>query len=309
MKTAIILNPNAGRARHVPGTDAFRQALRAAGIETSIETTKQRGDAVRLARELTPHVDVLAIIGGDGTIHEAVNGMMGAAPDPVPLVVIPYGAGNDLASLLGCPRTPKELIDVLRAGYAARLDVLDFGDRFCINSAGLGFEGQVNRYSHSIRLVRGHLRYMAAVVKALASYSCLRFRLTTPQGDEIDGEKLLISIGNGIRTGGAFYFWPDAYPDDGLIDVCVVEPMGRLRMISLLPKVLKGRHVRRPEVTMLRVESLSIESDTAYPMHIDGEFVESPPGRREVTVRRRKVIVLCNSQYGNRLKHPLERVL
>jgi diacylglycerol kinase (ATP) len=309
MKIALIVNPNAGRAGAAPDIDSFERALESIGVGVTVARTKARGDAARIAGELVPHVDVIGVIGGDGTIHEAVNGVLSKPTVPVPLVVIPYGAGNDLARVIDCPKTPAELVGVLGAGYAAALDVLDFGERLCINSAGLGFEGQVNKFSQGITVVRGHIRYLIALVKAFASFSCFHVKLTTAEGRTIEGKKLLISIGNGIRTGGAFYLTPDAYPDDGLIDACIVEPVGRIRMLRLLPMSFKGNHVGRPEVTMLRTSSLTIESGAPYPMHIDGEFVESPAGSRTIGVRERVLHVLCKPGDNKLLKHPLEKVL
>ncbi len=123
------------------------------------------------------------------------------------------------------------------------------------------------------------------------------------------GKRLLISIGNGRRTGGAFYLTPDAYPDDGLIDVCIVNPMSRAKMLRLLPKSLAGRHTSSPDVRMLRVESLSIESNAPYPMHIDGEYFDAGPERCEITIRHGVLPVICKKCNNNKLKNGLKRIL
>ncbi|UCH83141.1 MAG: diacylglycerol kinase family lipid kinase [Candidatus Latescibacterota bacterium] len=309
MRFALIVNPASGRAGAAPDVSAFDRALSSIGVDLTVARTEARGDAIRIAAELAIQADVLGVIGGDGTVHETVNGLMQGAASPIPLVIVPYGAGNDLAHVIDCPKTPEELAAVLDSGVGAKIDVLDFGERLCVNSAGLGFEGQVNRFSQSITSVRGHVRYMVALAKALARFSFFHFKLTTAEGVTVEGDKLLISIGNGIRTGGAFYLTPDAWPDDGLLDACIVEPMGRVRMLRLLPKSFKGNHVASPDVTMLRTESLIIDSDTPYPMHIDGEFIESPAGRRTVTTRRHALRVLCKPGDNELLRNPLEKIL
>ena len=102
---------------------------------------------------------------------------------------------------------------------------------------------------------------------------------------------------------------PEAYPDDGLIDVCVVEAMGRLRVLMLLPKSFAGSHVKSPQVQMLRVPSLELQSEPGYPMHIDGELVDPAPERLSVTVRHRALPVLCRESVAGSLKHPLEKLL
>ncbi|MEJ2722888.1 MAG: acylglycerol kinase family protein, partial [bacterium] len=104
MRIVIIANPNAGRARSAPHPSSFERALRSIGWDAVVRRTRSRGDAARLAATLGADADVLGVIGGDGTLHEVVNGMMTKLPQPIPLVLIPYGAGNDLASLIDCPR-------------------------------------------------------------------------------------------------------------------------------------------------------------------------------------------------------------
>ncbi|MEJ2721353.1 MAG: hypothetical protein P8181_09465, partial [bacterium] len=149
---------------------------------------------------------------------------------------------------------------------------------------------------------------LVALFRALASFSCFEVKLTTMEGTVIEGEKLLVSIGNGVRTGGAFYLTPDAYPDDGLIDACIIGPMGRLRILRLLPRSFKGDHVGSPEITMLRTASLTVESPRPYPMHVDGEFVESAAGRRVITVRPRALAVLCKDHQPEALTQALEKM-
>jgi diacylglycerol kinase (ATP) len=306
MRLAIVINRHSGRKPAPWGEDHFRPALGPLGVDVSVHTTRGRGDAARIARELASSVDVIAVVGGDGTVHEVVNGMM---PHPVPIAVIPSGAGNDLASVVDCARTPSDLAALLENGWAAELDVLDFGDRYCVNSAGLGFEGLVNRLSHDRAWMGGRLRYAIALIDALRSVDCPRFTIVTSRGDVITGEKLLISIGNGRRTGGAFYLTPDAFPDDGLIDVCVIEPMSRARILRLVPGALNGTHTRHREVRMLRVDSLSVEASAPYPMHIDGEYIDATPEPRRIAVVPAALKVMCRPSSRNRLIRGLKRVL
>lgn len=306
VRLSIIANPWAGRGRGQALIESFRHDARADGLATRIETTGQPGDGAVLARRLREDSDVIGIIGGDGTVHEVVNGLM---PDPLPIVILPVGTGNDFASLMRCPTGFGEMADLIERGYGARFDVLEFPDRFCVNSAGMGFEGLVNRRSHRIRWARGSLLYLIAVFETLASLECPPFSIVTPDGTRLDGRRLLVSIGNGNRTGGAFYLTPEAMPDDGLIDVCVVDAMRWPRVLRLLPKSFSGGHVASPGVEMLRVPSLTIETSPEFPMHIDGELVESAPARMTITTRHRTLPVLCGERQKNPLKHRLEKLL
>lgn len=306
MKLTIIANSWADRGRARSAIENIRRGANALHGQVSIEITDGPGDGVRLAREMARHSDVIGIIGGDGTIHEVVNGLM---PNPIPIFIIPAGSGNDYASLVRCPSDIESLSDILSKGVGARLDVLDFGRRYCINTAGLGFEGQVNRRSHAISRIKGPLLYLTAVFQTLSSLDCPHFRIVTADGTVVEGDKLLVSIGNGNRTGGAFHLTPDAVPDDGLIDVCVVDAMHWTRVVRLLPMSIRGTHVTKPGVRMLRVESLTIETNPAYPMHIDGELLEHAPEKLEIKVRPRVLPVLCDHHRDGGLQHPLEKLL
>lgn len=305
MKLVIMANPRAGRGDRRALFASYVERMRALGVDIDFELTRGPGDGIRLARDISRSADVLGVLGGDGTLHEAVNGIM---PTPIPIVVLPSGSGNDFASLVACPRTPEDLVRVVRDGYACRLDVMRVGERFGINTVGIGFEGLVNKYSHGVRFFKGAALYLFAVFRSLASLECPELVITTSDGERIEGRQLLLSIGNGRRTGGAFNLMPDAYPDDGLLDVCIVGPMGRLKVVRLLPKSLDGSHVDRPEVRMLRVESLSVESRKPHPMHVDGEFVEADAGRLDITLLPRVLTVLCNKDGQSFVRHPPEKL-
>lgn len=306
MKIAVIVNPNAGRANRRPDDALIRRTIESLGHSVTFHYTKSRGDATRIAANLPDDIDTVGVMGGDGTIHETVNGLL---PRQTPLFVVPNGAGNDLASLVSCPRTPDELAGVLEDGMGASLDVLRFGDRYCVNSAGLGFEGMVNRHSQTISIVRGHARYMLALFKSLKTHLCPHFEIDVHGGEKITGKRLLVSVGNGHRTGGAFYLTPDAVPDDGLLDVCIVDPMSRLRMLGLLPKSFKGSHPDHPAVRMIRAEALSIKSDGWYPMHIDGEYHDGHAEQLDISVIPGALNVLCKRSGPNKLHKKLAKVI
>ena len=131
-----------------------------------------------------------------------------------------------------------------------------------------------------------------------ASGALMPGRLTfTPTPTPSDGNRQLLFVN------------PDARPDDGLIDVCIVDRMGPGGVLTILPRAFNGSHLSRPQVTMLRTESLAIETRGNYPMHIDGELVERTPARLDITVRKMALPVLCNEHGTNRLQNPLEKII
>lgn len=306
MKLTFIANPYAGRGRTEKLFAAFRARAEAMGKELAFRWTSAPGHAVEIAREAARRCDVVCVVGGDGTVHEVVNGLM---PDPVPIVVIPSGSGNDFARLVGCPGTPEELFGVVEDGIGARLDVIDCGVRYCANSCGLGFEALVTKQSRSIRRLKGLPLYLLAVVKALFYYECPSMKLTLSGGEVIEGERLLVSVGNGVSAGGGFFLTPDARPDDGLIDVCVVDKMSRSRMLGILPLALKGRHAEKREVEMYRVASLAVESERPLHLHIDGEYIGADNRSLSFSILERRLPVLCMKEKPVRLSRPLEKIL
>jgi YegS/Rv2252/BmrU family lipid kinase len=305
MEIAFIANPTAGRGRARSFVSRF--AEQAADLDSHIEVlwTRHPGHATELARDAASRCDVVCVSGGDGTVHEAVNGLM---PRPVPLVVIPSGSGNDFASLVGCPTTPEELHDTIADGQGVRLDIIDCGSRYCANSVGLGFEAKVTRESLRIRWARGLPLYTMAALRALVSMEYPHLVLTLDE-QRFEGPHLLVSIGSGTRAGGGFQLLPDAVPDDGQLDVCMVAPLGRLRVLSLLPRAIGGGHTGEPEVTMARGRSLRVETDRPLHMHVDGEYSGMQSGPLQFTVLEKALPVLCMRQRPTRAGGPIERLL
>jgi YegS/Rv2252/BmrU family lipid kinase len=281
MNLAVIVNPYAGRGRVGRFMKGFLPRAEASGRRIECFYTEGPGHAIELARSARSFADAVCVIGGDGTVHEVANGLL---PDPVPIAVIPCGSGDDFSRLVGCPQTPGELFQVLDEGKGVKLDVIDCGERFCVNSCGLGFEAQVTRNSRSIRWLKGLPLYLLAAGKALARMQCPHLTIRMDDGRVVEGERLLVSVGNGVSAGGGFYLTPDAVPDDGLMDMCVVEKMGRGRILRLLPLSLKGAHTTRPEVEMHRTRTLTIESRGPLP-------------------------VLCKSDAPGRFTQPVQQLL
>lgn len=304
MRVSFIANPTAGRGRTRATVERYARAVRG---DVQFLWTQGPGHARELARGAARDSDAVCVFGGDGTVSEVVNGLM---PRPVPLVVVPTGSGNDFASLVDCPRTPEELSRVVEEGVGFRLDVVDCGDRYCANSIGVGFEAVVTYHSISIRRLRGLPLYLLAVIKALAAYESNRYTITVDGSKRVEGEFLLVSIGNGVRAGGGFYLNPGAFPDDGRLDICTAERMPRARMLALLPSTIKGTHVGKRGVAMHTGARVRISAERPFPIHIDGEYL----GRREqpldLSIIPRCLPVLSRADgTTSRHTHAIERIL
>ncbi|HEX6791310.1 MAG TPA: diacylglycerol kinase family protein [Candidatus Krumholzibacteria bacterium] len=303
MRISFIANPTAGRGRTKAMVESYARAVPG---EVEMLWTQRPGHAAELARRAAAGSQVVCAVGGDGTVSEVVNGLM---PDPVPLVVVPTGSGNDFASLVDCPTSPAELARVIEAGAGIRMDVIDCGDRWCANSIGIGFEAMVTYHSLTIHNMRGLPLYLAAVFKALRSLDRIRYTVDVDGRVVSNGEYLLISIGNGPRAGGGFYINPRATPVDGKIDVCAAQRMSRLRLLTILPFAIGGGHLEKRGIEFHRGEAITVSSDHPFPIHIDGEYL----GRRDhplhLKMVPKRLPVLCLR--GGRIlrSQPLERLL
>ncbi len=277
---AVVANPAAagGRTRRVaPRVEA---ALRRAGFETSLVWTagpRSAGDAVRRARD--GGAGAVAILGGDGTFHEALPALLEAR---IPLVPLPCGRGNDFARALGIPR---DAVAAARAlpGWAERpIDVGRAGGAPFLTVAALGFDAEVAAaVNRGRRILPGAAAYVVAALATLARYRAPTLRLTGPFGT-IEGRFLLVAAGNATSYGGGMRIAPGALLDDGLLDLCIVEDVSRLTVLAVLPRVFSGAHVGHPAVRVVRAASVEISGGGALDVYADGEPAARLPARLDV---------------------------
>ena len=298
-KAWIIINP-AVRQGH--GADAIRQVAieqQRAGADWRVRVSMRPGQAEALAAEaVDAGAKLVLAVGGHGTAHEVVNGLMRFdAERRTVFSVVPVGSGNDLAKILGVPEGIQPALAALRAGRLASIDLGRVGPRWFVNDIGLGLLADANRLYHSMpRLLLGPVRYMAAALgSALRNRAC-HLRLSSDAEARFDGPFSICSVSNGAWTGGRFYMNPRAVVDDGLLEVCVAEPVGRWEALTTLPKLRRGLHLGSPHVTSFQTASLRLESDDLEIYQVDGELNEFPRDGLEIRIARRALRVLCLSK-------------
>ncbi|MEU3572485.1 diacylglycerol kinase [Kitasatospora sp. NPDC036755] len=279
-RVAVLTNPAAGIGHAEPAARRATARLRALGVHVDPHAGRSPEDAVRLAREAAADgVDAVAVVGGDGMINLALQALAGT---PVPLGVIPAGTGNDHAREYGLPiGDPEAAADVIAAGRTRGVDLgritgPDGAVRWYGSVLATGFDSLVSDRANRLRWPRGRMRYNLAIVAEFANLRPLPFRITLADGTVVERDLTLAAVGNTRSYGGGMLMCPDALPDDGLLDVTLVDAMPRLRIARFFPTLFKGTHTTHPEVITLRTESLRIESPgiTAY---ADGEFIASLP--------------------------------
>ncbi|MCA9973914.1 MAG: diacylglycerol kinase family lipid kinase [Anaerolineales bacterium] len=285
----MILNPeaNQGRGRR------FEAPIRAAAArhgELTLRLTQAAGEAEVLARQAAEEgYDVVVAAGGDGTVHEVVNGLY-TAQAAAALGVIPIGSGNDFAYANGIAAEVETAVARLFGGRARTVDLGRIEDgrgrtRVFDNNFGLGFDARVVVETQKVTRVHGFMMYLTAVLRTLLYYYDRPRIVVEFDGEAVAQAVLFLAMGIGPRGGGGFLLVPDARADDDLIDSCTVNPIGRLQMLWMIPKTLKGTHVTSPHVTMRRSRRICIEMTEPAPIHIDGEiFCNAHDGVRQVTV-------------------------
>jgi len=237
--------------------------------------------AVELAKQaaLTGY-DLVIALGGDGTVHEVINGLMQvpAAKRPA-LGVVPIGSGNDFAYAIGIPLEADRALAHALNGKPSGTDIGLLTDEhgrkeYFDNTVGIGFDTVVTIRSHKL-LLRGFLMYLAAVIQTIIlNHHPARMQIET-DGEKWEQENLMLVVCNGPREGGGFMIAPKAKVDDGLLNYMMICKIGRAMMFRLMPEVMGGTHEKFRQVKTGTCKKLALISDRPLYIHADGEIYTS----------------------------------
>ena len=295
MKVTVILNPYADRWGAQAKMPAVEAALSRVGVAYDLALTTAPGEATRQAlRAAENRVDAVVAAGGDGTVSEVVNGLIRSAEGDVtrPLGILPIGTGNDFNDMMGLPRDLREAAAVIAAGKTRRVDAGRVNDHFFNNNCALAMEPMVTIENARMQRLSGNLRYVAALVKSLFKLRAWHMRIRWDDGEH-EGPMYLLSVCNSPRTGGVFYMSPEARLDDGLFDFVFAPEMPKWRVLTIVPGLFRGSHLKHPLVTHGRTRRLTVESDPGTPIHADGEIVSESERRVEYEILPGRLRVLA----------------
>ena len=293
---AIIANPAAGRRRAERSAKRLAQAIQGHGEPVEVSLTRGPGGAEELAREaVKAGATRVVACGGDGTVHEVVNGLMSASngADSVALGILSLGRCNDLNFALGLPNGSAKAIDYLVRSTVRSIDLGRIGDRYFTTIATLGFDSEVSQYVEQgspPRFLRGTASYLYGAVVTLIKYRSQWVHLKGDFG-EFEGAIFLAATGNTHRYGGRMKVTPSAIVDDGLLDICLVRPVPRLDVLRMTPKTFYGGHVNHPAVSMYQTRRLEIDSREPLWLWADGEPITQTPATIEVVPGALSVLV------------------
>jgi diacylglycerol kinase (ATP) len=270
-----VVNPSSGKGRAQEMLPQVAGRLRDDGLETDILLSRNFDEAVEMTVEAVRRgADVLAVMGGDGMMHLGVNACAGQ--DDTSLALIPAGTGNDLCRGFGLPAfDPVAAVALIGAGNLRRFDLSRVNHRWVGAVLATGFDAMVNHRANLMPWPKGGLRYPLAALAELRVFTPLTYRLTL-DGQVRDLEAMLIAVGNTSSYGGGMKICPEADPTDGVLDVTIIHPVSRAKLLQLLPRMYSGRFVRDPCVELTRAADVSVDGPGLVG-YGDGELIAAAP--------------------------------
>ena len=286
----VIINPNAGNGKGKKDWKRISGLFRKNNIEISPRFTASKGHATELAREgIENGFRNITTVGGDGTLNEVVNGVFTqdfCATSEITLALVPVGTGNDWGRMFGIPLVYEAAVEVIRQKKQMPHDIglvkyytgTEQNMRYFINIAGLGFESMVVRKTNRQK-EKGRSNaaiYFYNLLSSLISYR------NTEADIIIDGNRnrtkvFSVNVGNGRYCGGGMRQTPEAFPDDGLLDITVIREMGRIEIIRSLKLLYDGTILSHPKVDGYRTANLKVESESLLYAEADGESLGHTP--------------------------------
>ncbi|MGF1648295.1 MAG: diacylglycerol/lipid kinase family protein [Kineosporiaceae bacterium] len=314
----VLVSPTAGRGRgETTGGDVVA-GLRAAGHRVTVVDRPDPASATGATRtllDLRSHdrPEALVVVGGDGSLHVAINVLLGTngrtgadgvadpAAVPVALGVVPCGTGNDFAAGLGLPHDPRAAVAAidrcLREGVRWAVDAVHVsadpqgsaeppwdGERWYAGVLSAGFDAVVSERANAMAWAQGSARYALAVARELPPYRARRYALDL-DGATWEVDALLVSVANAPSYGGGMRIAPSAEVADGELEVVVIRPLSKVRFLGLFPRVYRGTHVDLPYVEVRRAKRIRVSIvDDRAPLvaYADGERLAPLPLTCEV---------------------------
>ena len=290
-RVLLIANPAAAVGRAPRRWERLLVELEARKLKADHVITDYPGHAISLAREASRSYDVIAAVGGDGSVYEVASGILLAGEAKTALAVIPFGTGNDAAQVLGI-RSTEDAVNALASGTTRTIDAIevrchDAGEeltRYALLYAAVGFAGELLKCTTPTvkRLFGPRYCYSVGFFRALLGFRPPKVRVRCDDR-EFNGRMFLVSAGNAEIVGaGTMRLSPGAKVDDGKLNVNVIADLGRLETARWFPKVLKGMHTTHPKVSYFPTTSVTVECEPLMEVQMDGELFGHTPATFQV---------------------------
>ncbi len=280
----FIVNPIAGQGAGMAARPEIDRMGRESHLSYAIVMTESPGHAVSLAQNACQAgIDLVVAVGGDGTSNEVMNGLMQAREQGCAhsrMGIIGIGRGNDFAFGFGIPAGLHEGFRVLQEGKPGLVDVgrITGGDyphgRYFGNGVGIGFDAVVGFEALKLTHLHGFLNYVVAALRTIFLYFNAPLVKIDYDDQQLTQPSLMVSIMNGRRMGGGFMMAPEAYQDDGLLDMCIAGSLSRLGILAMIPRFMKGTQATQPQIKTGRAAKIHVVAlEGSLPAHADGETI------------------------------------
>lgn len=278
-RVKLIFNSHADRGRAWNIASALQAIIERYG-NTTWAATEYPTHATELAEQAVQEgYDAVVSIGGDGTAHEVVNGLMKTPKAKRPLFgCVPVGSGNDFSANVGIIQDPEQAMHRIYTGDVKTIDIMKIKDNtghveYVDNTLGIQFGAFATLHSHNITRLQGFMMYLWAVIKTIIlNHDAPRITIKT-DAETLEQEIQYLVLCNGPREGGGFFVAPDAIPDDGILDYAMIQKVSRLMMFRIVPEVMNGTHGKFKQVKLGRFKNMKLVSERPLAIHTDGEIL------------------------------------
>ncbi len=281
MRTELIVNLTSGGGKPRQQLDAILKYFKENRFKFVISYTHQQKDGIALAKKASDSgVEQIISVGGDGTINEIINGIMQSKNHPI-LGIIPLGWANDFIKSVNIPSDPIEACKIILNGNQRKIDLgLINNQTYFANICGIGFDAEIALLANQMKNRHPHWNILSAFVyifatirKLLAPFSYHPVNIKINQ-EEITTKILFIAIGIGKIYGGKFKITPNAVVDDGLLDICLVKNLNRLKYLALIPQAIKGTHEKVKGVYFFKTKEIVVQSAKPIMAQVSGEVIK-----------------------------------
>ncbi len=284
----FIVNPTSAAGKCAERFEEAYAYLRENGVSGTVLKTEYAGHGHELTKQaVSEGADCVVIVGGDGSIREAGAVL---AKTEIPLCIFPFGSANDFASALKLPEAPKEAAEQLISGKIRPIDAAEVNGEVFMNVAGFGFDVEVLVQTENFKKRMGDkTAYIFGLIKALAHLKAKRVRFEHG-GKAYDLDAFIVTVGNGKFIGGGMEAHPQADAEDGLLEICVIKHVSKLKVPALLLKFMKGKHLDLPDTIYFRTDEIFVECGEESIVQLDGELIGKTPARFKVLPSAIKLI-------------------
>ncbi|MBM4255536.1 MAG: diacylglycerol kinase family lipid kinase [Deltaproteobacteria bacterium] len=270
----LIVNPTSGRGRGAKVAEQVSRILNARGVVHELCASATPDEPTKLAQAAVKDgCPCVVAIGGDGLVHQVANVLVGTETT---LGIIPAGIGNDFVRGLRLPLEIDKAVEVIVDGVDQRVDVGQANDRYFLSVAVIGLAAEINRRANQFKRLRVSALYTALTVISVFLDRPVRFTI------QYDGQirqcfSWLVAIGNTWSSARGMALVPAARADDGILDACIVNGMGKIELLYTFPRVFAGRHIYSTGIDSIRGRELTVSAASPCSVFADGEYVGPLP--------------------------------